>query len=168
MSEDNSTRVVIISGTPGVGKTSIANYLQAEHYTVLNFNQLILDENLFLGYDHFRESVIIDEELVHKFFQDYLTKFPGLTFIEGHTTELIPSEFVHRIFVIRCNPAVLRERLNSRDYSYFKVEENVEAEIMEECYLALRERYPDKLIIQLDSTEHSVSYLANLILKHSS
>ena len=47
--------------------------------------------------------------------------------IDGHLSHLLS---VDAAVIIRCEPSVLRERLQSRDYSVQKVEENVECELI--------------------------------------
>ena len=50
--------------------------------------------------------------------------------IDGHVVELPPS-YVTCCIVLRCSIRHLRQRLIDRSYSATKIEENVEAEIME-------------------------------------
>jgi adenylate kinase len=162
----NFPRVIIISGTPGVGKTSISSELQKQGYNVLNLNDFIITSGLFFGYDYSRESVIIDDEILIAKFTDEIVKFSELLIIEGHTAELVPNDFVSNIFVIRCNPSVLRTRLQtSRKYSREKIEANVQAEIMDECLLNLQHKFPKILIVELDSSNSDSKILANKILE---
>ena len=63
-------------------------------------------------------------------------------------------EFVKLAFILRCNPSILRERLtSSRDYSHNKIEENVQAEIMDECFIAMQEQLPSSLILEIDTSD---------------
>ncbi|MHA1211929.1 MAG: adenylate kinase family protein [Candidatus Heimdallarchaeota archaeon] len=148
------SRVILLSGTPGTGKTSISKLLEVKGYTVLSLNEFIVQNGLYFGYDYSRESVIIDEELVLLTLRENLEKYPHLLIIEGHTAELIPKELVRLAFVLRCNPGILRSRLqSSRDYSSQKIEENIQAEIMEECLLGLKEIHLDETIIEIDTSK---------------
>lgn len=154
MSKKQSSRVILLSGTPGVGKTTISDLLKSKEYSVLNLNDFIIQHGLYFGYDYSRESVIIDEDILKIKIEKELEQFPGLLFIEGHTSEIIPMEFVKLAFILRCNPSILRERLTlSREYSHNKIEENVQAEIMDECLIAMQEQLPSSLILEIDTSD---------------
>ncbi len=154
MSRKQPTRVILLSGTPGVGKTTISDLLRLKEYSVINFNDFIIKHGLYFGYDYSRESVIIDEKILKIKIEKELEQFPGLLFIEGHTSEIVPMEFVKFAFILRCNPSILRERLSlTRDYSHSKIEENVQAEIMDECLIAMQEQLPSSLILEIDTSD---------------
>lgn len=159
------SRVILITGTPGVGKTSIGNILKDQGYFVLNLNNFIVKNGLYFGYDYSRESVIIDEEKLKDSLQNELLNYSDYIFVEGHTAELVPDEFVHSVFVLRCNPGILRQRLqSSRDYSTEKIEENIQAEIMEECLLSVKNEYSLKPIYELDTSTKSPEILSKKII----
>ena len=160
-------RVILITGTPGVGKTSVGISLKKRGFTILNLNDFIINNGLYFGFDYSRGSVIIDELKLQEILFTELMNFPNIIFIEGHTSELVPTDFVELVFVIRCNPGILRERLKvSRDYSNEKIEENIQAEIMEECFLSVKREFPSKPIYEIDSTNNSPEMIVNMILSH--
>ena len=67
---------------------------------------------------------------------------------------MLTMEFVKFAFILRCKPSILRERLSlTRDYSHSKIEENVQAEIMDECLIAMQEQLPNSLILELDTSD---------------
>jgi adenylate kinase len=161
------SRVILLSGTPGVGKTTISKLLKSEGYSVLNFNDFIIQHGLYYGYDHSRESVIIDEEVLKTKIEIELDQFDGLLFIEGHTSEIVPQEFVKCAFILRCNPSILRHRLTlTRDYSINKIEENVQAELMDECLIAMQEQLSSTQILEIDTTELSPEKIVEKITNH--
>lgn len=167
MIEKSLPKVILITGTPGVGKTSVGLFLKTRGFTVLNLNDFIINNGLYFGFDYSRDSVIIDEIKLQEFLLSELTNYPKIIFIEGHTSELVPNDFVELIFVIRCNPGILRERLKvSRDYSNDKIEENIQVEIMEECLLSVKRAFPSKLIYEIDSTNNSPEMIINKILSY--
>ncbi|MHA1171571.1 MAG: adenylate kinase family protein [Candidatus Heimdallarchaeota archaeon] len=147
------SRVILLSGTPCVGKTTISDLLRIKEYSVMNLNDFIIQHGLYFGYDYSRESVIIDENVLKIEIEKELEQYPGLLFIEGHTSEIVPMEFVKFAFILRCNPSILRERLSlTRDYSHSKIEENIQAEIMDECLIAMQEQLPSSLILEIDTS----------------
>ncbi|HUT80789.1 MAG TPA: adenylate kinase family protein [Candidatus Bathyarchaeia archaeon] len=158
------SRVLILSGTPGVGKTTISKLLESKGYTVLNINELVLKNGFYYGYDHSRESVIIDEEFLISYLTDEIIRLNHLLIIEGHTAEIVPKEFIKHAIILRCNPHILRLRLqSSRDYPSHKIEENVQAEIMDECLIKLQENLPPNLITEIDTTNNSPEQLTKMI-----
>ena len=158
-------RVILITGTPGVGKTSVSDLLEIKGYSVLKFNNFILDEGLYFGYDHVRQSVIIDEEIIQQRIIEKIELYKNLVFIEGHTTAALPSDIISLVIVLRCNPMILRERLrSSRDYSKAKIDENVQAEIMEEISISSREIYGEEKVVDIDNSNSSLNSIIEKIL----
>ncbi|NHJ46882.1 MAG: AAA family ATPase [Asgard group archaeon] len=158
-------RVILISGTPGVGKTTIGNILKSKGYPIIKLNELVISEGLYYGHDYTRDSVIIDEDILQDYIVEKLAKISDLVFIEGHTVELIPPKFVDLIIVLRCNPGILRSRLkSSRDYSRPKIEENVQAEIMDECLLNMKEKFPQTTLIEIDTSNQETDEIIDRII----
>lgn len=157
-------RVILITGTPGVGKTSVSHSLMEKHFSVISLNDFIISNGIYYGYDFTRDSVIIDDEYLEIIIKDSIKNLQDTVFIEGHTTELLPQDIVTDIIVLRCNPSVLRKRLSSRDYSSEKIAENIHAEIMEECKISMINKYPDMKIIEIDSTSLSIEDITNTII----
>lgn len=159
------SRVILITGTPGVGKSSIGFLLNNKGFQVLNLNKLIIDNGFYFGYDFSRDTVIIDEEKLQLYLREFLANNSTIIFIEGHTLDSIPKEYPELIFVINCNTAILRKRLeSSRDYSKEKIEENIQAEIFDECKSSIKETFPSIPIVELDSSILSAEELVEEIL----
>ncbi len=157
----------MITGTPGVGKTSVGSSLEERGFTVLNLNNFIINNGLYFGFDFSRDSVIIDDVKLREIIYTELVGHSKIIFIEGHTSELIPNDFVESVFVIKCNPGILRDRLKvSRDYSIEKIDENIQAEIMEECLLSVKSAFPSKPIYEVDSTNNSPEMIVDKILSY--
>ena len=99
--------IIIVTGTPGTGKTTHAKALaKRERYTYVDVNEVIKKNNKKIN------GIIIDSHLSH-----YLA-----------------PELVDRCMVMRCSDLKkLRKRLKKRGYSLQKIKENLEAELMETC-----------------------------------
>lgn len=146
----------LIGGSPGTGKTTITKYLSNE-YEIIELSQFILENGLYLGYDWKKDSIIIDNEAL----QLELMKLPRerSTIIEGHAIDLIPRTMVTYCIILRLNPGVMRQRLSDRGYSENKIEENIEAEIMEICYWDAVDAFGEERVKMLDTTNISIDTL---------
>ncbi|MCF2142580.1 MAG: adenylate kinase family protein [Candidatus Heimdallarchaeota archaeon] len=162
---NSSLQIILLSGTPGVGKTTVADSLHQRGFQVLSLNDFIISNGLYFGFDYIRESVIIDEEIVQIKLLNLFSTISGYLIIESHAAEIVPPEFVHFVIILRCAPNILRARLEQfRKYSKAKINENIQAEIMEECLIAAQEIYPAEKIIQIDSSFSSPDEIAEKII----
>jgi len=73
--------------------------------------------------------------------------------VEGHLAcELkLPADFV---FVLRAEPRVLRRRLSERGYGRKKLNENIEAELLDYCTQRVEQEYRKKPL-ELDTSRRS-------------
>jgi len=128
--------LIIISGTPGTGKTTLAIFLQKK----LNFQRLDLYKyypKISTDYSKSKQCYNIDCQkfltLVKKTKQQIQQK-KGLV-IDSHITHHLPKKEVDLCIILTCsNLKILKNRLAKRHYSKQKIQENLEAEIMQICF----------------------------------
>ena len=160
-------RVILITGTPCIGKTTIAKKLAAKLGALyINLTELAHKNNLTLGEDEQRKTTIIDEEKM----QTKIAETVGTTgkhdiIIDGHyAVAVTPKTIVTRIFVLRRNPIELRRLMEKRNYSGAKLWENLASEILDVCLVeALRMHYKEK-VCELDITGKTANVITNQIL----
>ena len=135
-------KAVVITGTPGTGKTTIAKLFRKEGYTVIDVGKFAIENSLYDFFDDERESYVVNDEKLTaaliKIIEENITNLPII--LDGHIVELPPSFLTHCI-VLRCSIRLLRQRLVERDYMPSKVDENVQAEIMEVILSDMLELY---------------------------
>ena len=57
------------------------------------------------------------------------------------------------VVVIRCNSTILYDRLKGRGYSDKKLDENMDAEIMEVLLQEARDSYDEEIVVELQSDD---------------
>ncbi|KAF2026662.1 P-loop containing nucleoside triphosphate hydrolase protein [Setomelanomma holmii] len=143
---------IIITGTPGVGKTTHAEQLaRATGFTHLSVNQIVKDEGFQEGKDEETGSLIVDEDKL----LDYLESLPlhsqGGYILDWHACDLFPERWIDLVIVLRCDSTILYDRLTARGYKGKKLEENMDSEIMQVLLDEAREAYKEEIVVELRS-----------------
>jgi adenylate kinase len=131
-----SKRVILVTGTPCVGKTSVARLLTAKLDALyINLTDLALKDNLVLGKDEQRNSIIIDEARMRKRIREIIEKTDKKdVVVDGHyAVNVVPSKLVTFVFVLRRDPVELRKFMKQCGFSEPKLFENLASEILDVC-----------------------------------
>eukprot|EP00581_Thalassiosira_minuscula_P019024 CAMPEP_0183725702 /NCGR_PEP_ID=MMETSP0737-20130205/21290_1 /TAXON_ID=385413 /ORGANISM="Thalassiosira miniscula, Strain CCMP1093" /LENGTH=184 /DNA_ID=CAMNT_0025956783 /DNA_START=115 /DNA_END=669 /DNA_ORIENTATION=+ len=157
--DDNETERkrpnILVTGTPGVGKTStaslIAETIGLKH---INVGELIKQHKCYDGRDDALDTHILDEDklldLMETMFQECADDNTGIV-ADYHSCELFPERWFDLILVLRAKTEVLYDRLTSRGYSEKKRSENMEAEIMQVVLDEARESYDVEIVHEVPS-----------------
>jgi len=150
----NTRKVILLTGVPGVGKTTIAALLSERLKGVhVNLSELALAEGLVTGYDSIRETSIVDLERTTTRLMEIIREGRDPLVIEGHfSQDVVSPERVSNVFVLRRAPWRLKDELESRGYNPEKVKENVEAELLDVCLVEAIEAYGKEKVCELDTT----------------
>jgi adenylate kinase len=150
--------VILITGTPCVGKTTtakaLAKKLNAEY---INLTDYAKQNNLTLGEDTERCTTIIDEEAMQTSIGKSIdTSQNEYIIIDGHyAAAVIPEQQVTQVFVLRRNPKELKQFMIQRGYSDSKMWENLQAEIIDICLGEAMEAHAGR-VCELDVTGKTV------------
>jgi len=130
-----------ITGTPGCGKTSVAELLREMGHPVLDLKTTV--GPFVLEHDDASGSDIVDVDA-------WADAFPYTEgFVEGAFAHYLPCD---KIIILRCRPDVLRERLSSRGYSKEKIRENLEAEALDVILIETADAFASEQIYEIDTT----------------
>jgi adenylate kinase len=150
--------VFLITGTPGTGKTTVsiqvAKRMSADYLSV---TKLVRKHQLQVGFDYKRRTRVVDLRKTRAKLRQVLQKHAGTVIVDTHLPDAVPKEVVKKVIVLRCDPRVLKSRLRAKGWNARKVRENVLAEILDSCLMVALGYYGVKKIIQLDTSDSSVS-----------
>ena len=118
--------LVGMTGTPGCGKTEVAKILKQRGFNIVPLNQIAQEKDCITSYDKSHNSQEVDLERLNKIVQrDYSDSD---LIIEGHLSHFLS---VDMLLILRCDPLILRKRLDSKGWSKSMIKQNVDAEILD-------------------------------------
>ncbi|MBI2573269.1 AAA family ATPase [Candidatus Woesearchaeota archaeon] len=138
LEKSSTQKLVIITGTPGTGKSTLAAQFEKKGYFRLDLH--VHYKEISTGYDRSKRCYVIDprkfEALVKKVSKEHLK-----VVIDSHISHLLSASMVDLCIVMVCpDLAVLKRRLEKRGYHKAKVRENLDCEIFQVCLEEARER----------------------------
>lgn len=151
---------IIITGTPGTGKTKIAQELaERTGWELVDLRKFVNQNNLFTIESGHKT---VDTKQFRKSLLPHLRQFSDYI-VEGHLAcEIeLPADF---IIVLRTHPKTLKARMQKRKYNKKKLNENLEAEMLDYCTQRVEFVY-GKTPLELDTTKRTVPQCATEILK---
>ena len=141
-----------ITGTPGTGKSTVADELARRGYRVVHISDIVKPYET--GLDPDRDTQLVDIDRM----TDEFVPFDG--FVEGHFAHLLPCD---RVVVLRLRPDELAGRLAARGYSKDKTGENRDAEALDVCLVETVDQYEPSQVLEVDTTGLSPADCADTI-----
>jgi adenylate kinase len=151
-------RVILITGTPCIGKTTTAMQLAAKvNADYINLTDFAKVYNLILGEDKERQTTIIDEEAMQQKLGEIIkASTNGNIIVDGHYASAVtPTDQVTNVFVLRRNPKELKKFMQKCGFNDAKLYENLSAEILDSCLIEAIQTQQGK-ICELDVTGKTV------------
>ena len=147
---------ILITGTPGVGKTSFAVLLQEKlkelkglDFKNINIGKLINEKKLYKKWNKEFDVPEFDDDMVNDELEPILNE--GGVILDFHSSSFIPEALINFVVLLRCNNTELYDRLVARGYSEKKITENIDCEIMEVTAEEVRDSYKQDIIMELKS-----------------
>lgn len=144
---------IIITGTPGCGKTSLskslAESLSGSDYKHYNISELAKERDCIESYDKERDTGVVDEDKLLDSLENDLRE--GGAIVDWHCCDIFPKRLIDLVVVLRTDNSLLYDRLKAREYSDKKIDENIDCEIMEVILNDANLAYNKEIVIELRS-----------------
>ncbi|MBM4240445.1 MAG: adenylate kinase [Euryarchaeota archaeon] len=155
-------KVILITGTPGVGKSTVSTLLKKKLKShLIKINEVVDEEVLYSGYDERRKFKIVDLDALCNHLNEMIQNLDGFIIIEGHLSHYLKNSDV--VIVLRANPDVLKERLEKKRFSELKINENIEAEALAICAYEAWELHKEK-VNEIDTSDISPEKVTDTII----
>lgn len=159
--------ILIITGTPGVGKSSVSELLASRiDAESISLGALVEKEELHIEVDRKRDTIVADMKRLRERTEEIITNSVGDIVVEGHyAVDIVRSEDVHLVFVLRRDPQELERVLRERLYGEEKVRENLAAEILDVCLHDAVNRCGVNNVCEVDITGRKVEDVVEEIVQ---
>jgi adenylate kinase len=145
--------IIIISGTPATGKTTLAKLLHKRlNGPLLDVNILIKDKKIFENFDKHRDCYVIkiqklNIEVLREIKKVQRKIKTDFILVDSHLSHHLPKKYVDLCIITKCDLKELKRRLSKRNYSSRKVRENIDAEIFDICLNEAKEQGHNTFVI---------------------
>lgn len=155
-------KAIIVTGTPGTGKTTLAKELSLLlHAKHVNVALLVKSEGLSEGYDKERDTAVVSPKRLNKALIRLIKGSKRQLVIDSHMVHYLPKKYAEVCIVMKCSLKELKKRLEKKRYKAAKVRENIDAEIFDICLNEAAEK--GHKIIVLDTTKKNPKTLAKIV-----
>lgn len=157
--------IILITGTPGVGKTTVSIILKEKlNAYLIRINELVDEKHLYTGIDEEKGYKIVDLDLLFNELDNITRKIDKSSYIiiEGHLSHFYENSDI--VIVLRANPHALRGRMKVNNWGEAKINENIEAEVIGVCSYEANEIHGEKAR-EIDTSDISPQEVSDLIIE---
>jgi adenylate kinase len=151
---------IIITGTPGTGKSLVAKLLAKKlEYKVINERDFCKEKKIGKFDKQLQELVVPLGKMARE--MNKLLKKKKNIIIEGHL--LCEAKLNSDIVVLlRVSPDILEERLRARHYPEFKIQDNVLCEGIDYCKKHAQRNYAKQKIFEMQNNKELKKTIAEI------
>jgi len=148
---------IIVTGTPGCGKTSHCQSLLSqlneglgeEKYHHYSISDVAKERKCIDSYDERLDTSVVDEDKLLDSLEPDLEN--GGALVDWHCCEIFPERLIDLVVVLHTDNSILYDRLTKRGYKDVKIQENIDCEIMDVIGQEARDSYIPEIVIELNS-----------------
>lgn len=155
-------KIIIITGTPGVGKTRLARTLANRmNCRFVDIGSLVREGKLYSRFDRKDRSYVMNElQVKRRLVRLFASHAQESLILEAHTLgPYLPKRPGMRAIVVRLDPLRLARHLKARGWPRRKVWENVEAELIDLSLYESTKLLGKNRVCQIDSTYMKIDEL---------
>ena len=154
---------ILITGTPGVGKTAIAKRLGAAlGFKVVNEKEFALKEGIG-EFDAAENELVVPLKKLEVRLNKFLAKHKDVI-VEGHLLCEIKAK-ADAVVLLTCDPERLASRLELRGYNEVKIQDNVFCEGIGYCRKQVKRNYPKSRAIEACGGKDIKETLYDIVVK---
>lgn len=147
---DRKAPNILITGTPGVGKSTTCRLLaEKAALTWLEVSKLAIDNKCLEEYDEVYRCPVLDEDKLLDGMEGPMRE--GGKIVDYHGAEFFPERWFDIVFVLRADNTILYDRLAARGYTGKKLEDNIDCEIFQTILDEAKASYRDEIVHELQS-----------------
>ncbi len=151
---------IALTGTPGTGKTTLAQQMRKHDITVIDFHDFALKHHCDQGYDAEKDTLVIDIDKVNKALAS-VDQHDNLIVIEGHLSHLLVP--IEKVIILRCHPKILLKRLKQKGWKQQKIKENLQSELLDIILCETMEKYAAEDVYEIDTSNQPSEQLGSMI-----
>ena len=159
-------KIILITGTPGVGKTALAKTLSEKSgFKLIELNRLIRKEKLYTRFDRVRKTYIVDHGKLRRRLVALSRSSEQIVLPTHLVGRFLPKASVKLALVLRLDPVLLYKRLRARRWTKLKAWENTEAEILDVSLQDSLSLLGPRKVYEIDTTRKSATEVYTEALK---
>jgi len=152
---------LIITGSPGTGKTTVARKLAKKlKCRAVNEYDFALEKGIG-KFDHEESELVVPLPLLRSELSKLLKKEKDVV-LEGHLLCEVKLP-VDAVVVLRVHPEILESRLESRGYNAVKTQDNVFCEGIDYCKKHALRKYGKNKVIEVRNEKGIKETLSNIL-----
>ncbi|MCY0868546.1 MAG: adenylate kinase family protein [Desulfurococcus sp.] len=156
--------LIVIAGTPGTGKTSVSRELSLiTGLPVVDLGSFALEKGFIVDFDYERNSYVVDEDALSQSIVELASKSESDLIVSTLYPEILKPEIVRYVFVLRTHPLILEKRLEAKNWSRRKINENIMAEILGVVSYNAVEAFGEEKVFEVDTSNTTPREAAEMI-----